>query len=142
MLADSGVHAGFGVVRVVARRAKGVLLGRSCVYALVAGGQEGVEHLIDLFAADMIVTMTLVGAKSLEKDQPRRSRAPETRARSSAQVRLTRTVARAACCSAGIGVTSSATLDPRYYFTAQSDTLRTGHGQYQRQRKRKSYEAG
>ena len=44
--------------------AKGVLLGRAYIYALAAGGQGGVQHLLELFAADMKVTMTLIGAKS------------------------------------------------------------------------------
>lgn len=67
VLADSGVRSGLDVVRMLALGAKGVLIGRPYVYALAAGGQAGVEHLIDLFAADMIVTMTLVGAKSPDK---------------------------------------------------------------------------
>lgn len=44
--------------------AKGVLLGRAYIYALAAGGQRGVSHLLELFAADMKATMTLIGAKS------------------------------------------------------------------------------
>jgi len=31
---------------------------------LAAAGQRGVSHLLELFAADMRVTMTLIGAKS------------------------------------------------------------------------------
>jgi L-lactate dehydrogenase (cytochrome) len=41
-----------------------VLLGRAYIYALAAGGQRGVANLLDLFAADMKVTMTLTGARS------------------------------------------------------------------------------
>ncbi|HEU0276475.1 MAG TPA: FMN-dependent L-lactate dehydrogenase LldD [Rhodanobacteraceae bacterium] len=64
VLADSGVRSGLDVVRMLALGAKGVLLGRSYIYALAVGGQQGVSHLLDLFAADMVVTMTLTGAKS------------------------------------------------------------------------------
>lgn len=64
ILADGGVRSGLDVVRMLALGAKGVLLGRAYIYALAAGGQRGVSHLLDLFAADMKVTMTLIGAKS------------------------------------------------------------------------------
>jgi L-lactate dehydrogenase (cytochrome) len=64
VLADSGIRSGLDVVRMLALGAKGVLLGRAYIYALAAGGQRGVSHLLELFAADMKVTMTLIGAKS------------------------------------------------------------------------------
>lgn len=64
VLVDSGVRSGLDVVRMLALGAKGVLLGRAYIYALAAGGQRGVSHLLELFAADMKVTMTLIGAKS------------------------------------------------------------------------------
>jgi L-lactate dehydrogenase (cytochrome) len=64
VLVDSGVRSGLDVVRMLALGAKGVLLGRAYIYALAAAGQAGVSHLLDLFAADMKVTMTLIGAKS------------------------------------------------------------------------------
>jgi L-lactate dehydrogenase (cytochrome) len=64
VLVDSGIRSGLDVVRMVALGAKGVLLGRAYIYALAAGGQRGVSHLLELFAADMKVTMTLIGAKT------------------------------------------------------------------------------
>jgi L-lactate dehydrogenase (cytochrome) len=64
VLADSGIRSGLDVVRMLALGAKGVLLGRAYIYALAAGGQAGVSRLLDLFVADMKVTMTLIGAKS------------------------------------------------------------------------------
>ncbi|TWB39548.1 FMN-dependent L-lactate dehydrogenase LldD [Nitrospirillum pindoramense] len=64
VLVDSGVRSGVDVVRMLALGAKGVLLGRAYVYALAAGGQRAVSHLLNLFAADMKVTMTLIGAKT------------------------------------------------------------------------------
>ncbi|WP_315769191.1 MULTISPECIES: FMN-dependent L-lactate dehydrogenase LldD [unclassified Bradyrhizobium] len=64
VLADSGVRSGLDVVRMLALGAKGVLLGRAYIYALAADGQRGVANLLELFAADMRVTMTLTGAKS------------------------------------------------------------------------------
>jgi len=64
VLADSGVRSGLDVVRMLALGAKGVVLGRAYIYALATAGQAGVAHLLDLFAADMKVTMTLIGART------------------------------------------------------------------------------
>ncbi|OLO04632.1 FMN-dependent L-lactate dehydrogenase LldD [Salinicola socius] len=64
VLADSGVRSGMDVIRMLALGAKGVLLGRAYAYALAAEGERGVSHLLDLIAADMRVTMTLIGANS------------------------------------------------------------------------------
>lgn len=65
VLADSGVRSGLDVVRMLALGAKGVLLGRASSYALAAAGQAGVENLLDIFAKEMRVAMTLTGATSI-----------------------------------------------------------------------------
>ena len=64
ILADSGIRSGLDVVRMVALGADGVLLGRAFVYALATDGQKGVENLLDLFAKEMRVAMTLTGARN------------------------------------------------------------------------------
>ncbi|MGV7207256.1 FMN-dependent L-lactate dehydrogenase LldD [Oxalobacteraceae bacterium A2-2] len=61
VLADSGVRSGLDVVRMLALGARGVLLGRSPSYALAADGQRGVENMLDIFAKEMKVAMTLTG---------------------------------------------------------------------------------
>jgi L-lactate dehydrogenase (cytochrome) len=66
VLADGGVRSGVDVVRLLALGARGVLLGRAWVYALAANGQAGVEHLLQLLAAEMRVAMALTGVTSLE----------------------------------------------------------------------------
>jgi L-lactate dehydrogenase (cytochrome) len=66
VLADSGIRSGIDVVRMLALGARGVLLGRAYIYALAAAGQRGVAHLLELLASDMRVTMTLIGAKSVQ----------------------------------------------------------------------------
>ncbi|OWW16602.1 alpha-hydroxy-acid oxidizing enzyme [Klebsiella variicola] len=87
VLADSGVRSGVDVIRLLALGAKGVLLGRAYIYALAAAGEAGVAHLLRLFAEDMKVTMTLIGATSpsaisldcldrLEQDQHRTHAVP------------------------------------------------------------------
>ena len=65
LLADSGVRSGLDVVRMLALGARGVLLGRAVAYALAAAGQPGVENLLDLFAREMRVAMTLTGVASI-----------------------------------------------------------------------------
>ncbi|MFT4954054.1 MAG: L-lactate dehydrogenase (cytochrome) [Brevundimonas sp.] len=62
VLADGGVRTGLDVVRMLALGARGVLLGRTYVYALAARGEAGVAALLDQIAAEMRVTMTLTGA--------------------------------------------------------------------------------
>ncbi|MCX8998315.1 FMN-dependent L-lactate dehydrogenase LldD [Rhizobiaceae bacterium BDR2-2] len=65
ILADSGIRSGLDVVRMIAQGADGVLIGRAFVYALATAGQAGVENLLDLFAKEMRVAMTLTGARSV-----------------------------------------------------------------------------
>lgn len=65
ILTDSGVRNGLDVVRALALGADAVMLGRAFVYALAAGGQAGVETLLDLFAKEMRVAMTLTGSSRI-----------------------------------------------------------------------------
>ncbi|MGJ0504551.1 MAG: FMN-dependent L-lactate dehydrogenase LldD [Methylocystis sp.] len=62
---DSGVRSGLDVVRMLALGAKGVLLGRAAAYALAAAGQAGVENMLEIFAKEMRVAMTLTGVTSI-----------------------------------------------------------------------------
>jgi len=65
ILADSGVRSGLDVVRMLALGADGVLLGRAWLYALAARGEAGVSQLLELFRKEMIVAMTLTGARTI-----------------------------------------------------------------------------
>ena len=67
VLADSGIRSGLDVVRMLALGAKGVLLGRAVAYALASDGQQGVENLLDIFAKEMRVAMTLTGITGIEQ---------------------------------------------------------------------------
>ncbi|WP_308923629.1 FMN-dependent L-lactate dehydrogenase LldD [Janthinobacterium sp. J1-1] len=67
VLADSGVRSGLDVVRMLALGARAVLLGRSSVYALAADGRHGVENLLDIFAREMRVAMTLTGVTAIDQ---------------------------------------------------------------------------
>ncbi|WP_455480967.1 FMN-dependent L-lactate dehydrogenase LldD [Bartonella sp. B12(2025)] len=66
ILADSGVRSGLDVVRMLAQGANAVMIGRAFVYALAAAGEKGVAHLLDLFANEMRVAMTLTGARAIK----------------------------------------------------------------------------
>lgn len=61
LLMDSGIRSGLDMVRALALGADAVLAGRPWVYALAAGGQAGVEHLISLLQKEMQVAMALSG---------------------------------------------------------------------------------
>lgn len=65
VLVDSGIRSGLDVVRMLALGAKACLLGRATAYALAAEGQHGVENLLDIFAKEMRVAMTLTGVTSI-----------------------------------------------------------------------------
>ena len=67
LLADSGIRSGLDVVRMLAQGADGVLIGRAYAYALATAGQAGVENLLDIFAKEMKVAMTLTGARNLSE---------------------------------------------------------------------------
>ena len=70
ILVDSGVCNGLDVVRALALGADAVMLGRAFVYALAAGGQAGVETLLDLFEKEMRVAMTLTGSTRISDVGP------------------------------------------------------------------------
>ncbi|WP_455479625.1 FMN-dependent L-lactate dehydrogenase LldD [Bartonella sp. B23] len=67
ILVDSGIRSGLDVVRMIAQGADAVMIGRAFVYALAAAGERGVAHLLDLFANEMRVAMTLTGAQTVEE---------------------------------------------------------------------------
>ena len=67
VLVDGGVRSGLDVVRMLALGAKAVLLGRVWPYALAAGGQAGVSHMLALIEAEMRVVMALTGVTSVSR---------------------------------------------------------------------------
>ncbi|WP_455475927.1 FMN-dependent L-lactate dehydrogenase LldD [Bartonella sp. B17] len=67
ILVDSGVRSGLDVVRMIAQGADVVMIGRAFVYALAAAGEKGVTHVLDLFANEMRVAMTLTGARAIKE---------------------------------------------------------------------------
>lgn len=65
LLADGGVRSGLDVARLLALGANGVLLGRAWAFALAAGGEAGVRHMLALIEAELRVAMALTGRTSI-----------------------------------------------------------------------------
>ncbi len=65
ILVDSGIRNGLDVVRMLALGADCTMIGRAFIYALAAGGQAGVAHLLDLLEKEMRVAMTLTSVKNV-----------------------------------------------------------------------------
>ena len=67
---DGGVRCGADVAAAVALGARAAFIARPYLYALMAGGEAGVDHLMNLLRADYIRTMKLLGAtKTTELDR-------------------------------------------------------------------------
>lgn len=65
LLVDGGVRRGSDVLKALALGAKAVLIGRPYVYALAAGGQAGVEHLLSLLRDELDLDMALAGRPTI-----------------------------------------------------------------------------
>src|SRR5712671_2017223 len=62
---DGGVRRGGDVVIALALGARGVLVGRPYLYALAAGGEDGVRRALELLSVEMRNAMTLLGTPDL-----------------------------------------------------------------------------
>ncbi|MGZ8177752.1 alpha-hydroxy acid oxidase [Williamsia sp. SKLECPSW1] len=62
---DSGFRSGADVFVALALGADAVILGRSAIYGLAAGGRAGVARVLDLVTAELRVLMTLAGAPDI-----------------------------------------------------------------------------
>lgn len=71
---DGGVLSGADVVAAVALGARAAMVGRAYLYGLMAAGQEGVEHAGEILRTDIVRTMQLLGASTLDELDPDRVR--------------------------------------------------------------------
>ncbi|MEA2566690.1 MAG: 4-hydroxymandelate oxidase [Actinomycetota bacterium] len=62
---DGGVRRGGDVVIALALGAQGVFIGRPYLYALAAGGEDGVRRALELLSVEMRNAMTLLGTPDL-----------------------------------------------------------------------------
>jgi L-lactate dehydrogenase (cytochrome) len=67
---DGGVRSGSDVVKALALGARACMLGRPWVYGLAAGGQAGVEKVLDLLRIEIDTTLALLGRPTLESLDP------------------------------------------------------------------------
>ena len=67
VLMDSGIRTGSDVLKAVALGADAVLLGRPYAYGLAVGGAAGVEAVIRQLAAEIDITLALVGGRSIRE---------------------------------------------------------------------------
>ena len=67
VLLDSGVRRGTDVLKAVSLGARAVLLGRGYVYPLMAAGEPGVRHILELFRRQIGEGLAFLGAESLDE---------------------------------------------------------------------------
>lgn len=65
VLFDSGIRTGVDVIKALCLGAKAVLVGRSYMYGLAMGGEQGVEHVLRCLLAETDNSMGQMGKKSL-----------------------------------------------------------------------------
>ncbi|GAB2986501.1 alpha-hydroxy acid oxidase [Frigoribacterium salinisoli] len=70
VLVDTGIMNGADIVASVALGAKTTLIGRAYLYGLMAGGRQGVDRTIQILSDQVVRTMKLLGAHSLEELGP------------------------------------------------------------------------
>jgi isopentenyl diphosphate isomerase/L-lactate dehydrogenase-like FMN-dependent dehydrogenase len=64
---DGGIMSGSDAYAAIALGAKGVFIGRAYLYGIMAGGQAGVEKVIEILERDFRNTMALTGATNLKE---------------------------------------------------------------------------
>src|SRR5207248_3827382 len=66
IICDGGVRRGSDILKAVAAGADAAMAGRAYLYALGAAGQTGVARLLEWFRADLVRTMSLLGAGAIK----------------------------------------------------------------------------
>jgi len=70
VMVDTGIMNGADIVSSIALGAKFTLIGRAYLYGLMAGGRQGVDRTIAILSEQIVRTMKLLGAHSLEELTP------------------------------------------------------------------------
>ena len=66
---DGAVMSGQDAYAAVAMGAKGVFIGRAYLYGIMAGGERGVQRVIEIMKRDFVNTMALTGARNIAEVQ-------------------------------------------------------------------------
>lgn len=64
---DSGVRRGSDVVKALAIGARACMIGRPYVYGLAAGGEAGVDRVLEILRAEIDATLALLGCSSVQE---------------------------------------------------------------------------
>ena len=67
---DTGIMNGADIVACIALGAKFTMIGRAYLYGLMAGGRQGVDRTIEILETEIVRTMKLLGASSLDELEP------------------------------------------------------------------------
>ena len=70
IIVDSGILSGADIVAALALGADSTLIGRAYLYGLMAGGEAGVERVVELLTGEIRRTMALLGAASVGELEP------------------------------------------------------------------------
>ncbi len=68
---DTGIMNGADIVASVALGARFTMIGRAYLYGLMAGGRAGVDRTIEILSGEVVRTMKLLGAHSLDELEPK-----------------------------------------------------------------------
>jgi 4-hydroxymandelate oxidase len=63
---DGGVRRGTDVLKALALGARGVFLGRPCLWGLAAAGEKGVARVLEMFHQELTLAMALCGCPSIQ----------------------------------------------------------------------------
>ena len=66
IICDGGVRRGSDIVKAVAAGAQACMAGRAYLYALGAGGERGVDHVLSMLSTGVARTMALIGAGAVD----------------------------------------------------------------------------
>ena len=66
IICDGGVRRGSDIVKALAAGASAAMAGRAYLYALGAGGEAGVDQVLEWFRADLVRTMSLLGVATIK----------------------------------------------------------------------------
>ena len=65
VLVDGGIRRGADIVKALALGARAVMLGRGYAYGMAAAGEAGIDRALEIFRADLVRTMKLLGCASV-----------------------------------------------------------------------------